>query len=142
VVNSVLYLYAFPLVPYADYVEFQEAKKLKTAMKKYRFIRSRYVWSTDYLKGVLNWNWRSLRVALFMEYKKDCDGYAFLMRQLLPIGKTYTIIPYHPKNWKKSHVVYVYADTVFSSGNWLNTPLKAYVKARFEGMDCAVWRTF
>ena len=108
---------------------------MDTNIEKYNFLSKRYGWKADPILGAVNWNWRSVWVAALFKFKGDCDKYAFLTSKLMQGGKKYAILPYNPKYWKRMHVVYVYHDTVFSSGWWHKNSLPYYLKFAYDKID-------
>lgn len=135
IVNIPLYLLARIVVPSREIKLFNNARHMDTNIAKFNFMESRYEWTSDPLNGLLNWNWRSIWVAALMKYHKDCDGYAYIMEKLIPGGEKYAILPYNPKYWKRAHVIYVYNDTVFSSGLWHRRGLNRYLDFTYDGID-------
>ena len=107
---------------------------------KFQSVHDLYKYKHDPLNGLINYNWRSIWVAALCNFHGDCDKFAYLMSKVLPGGKKYSILPYSSKHWDRMHVVYVYKNTVFSSGWWHKCSFEQYMDLTYtkNGIDCYV----
>ena len=107
---------------------------------KYKQLAKVYEWKADPVFGLLNWSYRSVWVAALFRFRGDCDDWANIISWLLPGGKKYSILPYHPKRWWQMHVVYVKDNVTYSSGNRHPYKLDEYLENHYRGVDYTVRR--
>lgn len=101
------------------------------------YLRKIYEWVSDPLGGGLDWQPISLEVMALNNWKDDCDGFAFLAKEMyFDDGEMYSILPYNLIQFvKRAHVIYVRNGKVYSSGCIVNCSLEEYLKDSYRGID-------